>query len=158
MTDRWKPVSSGGVTVRHANPEDIDWLVGQLKNFSEFAGTKRRLFEDPIYAQTGIAQMIDNHLVLVSQEPGKLTGFIAGYIGPHPYNPSIEVLTEAFWWVDPDSRGTRAGGLLLSCFIEYGKDHADWIIMSLERNSPVKDESLLKRGFVLQEKSFLLET
>ena len=47
--------------------------------------------------------------------------------------------------------------MLLKKYIEFGKKVANWIIMTLEDASPVKDESLLKRGFKLKERSFFLE-
>lgn len=156
-SDRFAPVTSGGVTVRHAEERDIDWLVGQLRNFSLAAETKRQLFEDEAYARTSLSGMVRDHLVLVAEEPGRRMGFIAGLAAPHPYNPRIMVLSEAFWWVDPAARGTRAGAMLLSQYVAWGREHCDWITMTLERSSPVRDESLTRRGFVPQERSFLME-
>lgn len=76
---------------------------------------------------------------------------------PHVFNPQIKVLSECFWWVKPEYRGSRAGALLFKNYVEWGKANVDWVTMTLEAHSPVRPEALIKRGFRLQETTFLLE-
>lgn len=78
-------------------------------------------------------------------------------LGFHPYNPAIRVLTETFWWVTPNARGSRAGLMLLDAFTAYGERNADWIVFTLEHHSPVNERTLTKRGFHLHERSYLRE-
>lgn len=150
------------IRIRPAQAEDIPWLVGQLKVFSAFFGTKRPLFPDDEFAAKGLAMMMTNHLVLVAEmfhdelSAGPV-GFIAGYVTPHPFNPTIRTLTETFWWVAEEYRWSRAGLKLLNAFVDWGRDNADWIMFALEEKSPVKEEVLLKRGFRLQERNYLCE-
>lgn len=48
--------------------------------------------------------------------------------------------------------------MLLNEFVAFGHANADWIALSLiEGASPVKQSSLVKRGFHLHESSYLLE-
>jgi hypothetical protein len=144
--------------VRPASLDDIDWLLVQLQAFSVFQDTKRELFPTEAFAREALAGMIQNHLMLVADHPAVgPVGFISGYVLPHPYNPSIQMLSETFWWVAEEHRGTRAGLLLLEAFLAWGREHADWITFALEAKSPVSDDVLLKRGFKIQERSFLLE-
>lgn len=152
------PEKTMGVTVRPGGAQDLDWLVGELRAFSDFYGTKRKLFETEEYARTGLEKIINDHVLFVAQK-GDVgpVGFIAGLIVPHIFNPTITVLNEAFWWVKPEHRRSRAGYLLLREFVHFGEQNADWLLFTLETHSPVKDAALLKLGFKAQETSYLLE-
>ena len=146
------------VEIRPAQLSDIDWILSQLKEFADFYKTKTSLFGDSDYSREFITMLVTKHLFLVadSKEFG-LIGFISGTVEPHPYNPKILSLNECFWWVEEKHRGSKAGLLLLNEFIRIGKQHCDWIWMTLESDSPVKDATLVRRGFKEQERSFLLE-
>lgn len=136
---------------------DADWLLKQLQAFSDFYNTKTKIYH-PEFAVEFIGHMLENHIVLIAErESVGNVGFIAGAMSPHAFNPYINVLYETFWWVDPAYRGSRAGFMLLNEFTEIGKKSADWISFSLEIHSPVNDNVLLKRGFRLQERNFLME-
>jgi GNAT superfamily N-acetyltransferase len=160
------------IRVRHARKDDIPWLLEQLREFDQFFGAGRSLFpSDPLRAQHFLEALIFQHPFHIAEyvrrvgppdafHPGTAVepvGFIAGALGPHPYNPAIRQLTEMFWWVAPAYRGSRAGSLLLDAFLDEGKQRADWIVMTLEADSPVHDRILEKRGFKPKERSFLLE-
>lgn len=146
------------IEIRRATPEDVDWLIPQLRRFSSFFGSKKPLFGDEEYARAGLLTLIEQHLFLLAEreDVGRM-GFIAGYVLPHMFNPQIRLLAEAFWWVDEQYRGSRAGAQLLKAFMEWGEANVDWIQFSLEESSPVKEDAFLKRGFVLKERSFLKE-
>lgn len=143
--------------IKKAAPADLEWMLDQLKEFSRFYGTKISLFGDIDHAAQTVLNMIENHVCFVSWRGEIRTGFIAGYVCPHPYNPEIQLLTESFWWVDPEYRMSRAGLMLLDKFTEWGEDNCDWVIFTLEHHSPVKDDCLLRRGYRLSERSYLKE-
>lgn len=149
-----------GITVRPARESDLEWLLGQLKAFSRFFGTKTQLFEeeDTDYARATIGAMVRDHFVLIA-ERADLTplGFIAAWKTPHPFKPKLRVLSETFWWVSEEHRGSRAALVLLNAFVEYGRENCDWVCIALEAHSPVNEKCLHKRGFRLQERSYLLE-
>lgn len=145
------------IQVRPATTQDLDWLIGQLKDFAAFYASKRSLFGEESYVRAVITSMIERHLVLVAERGTELLGFIGGIVTPHFMNPDIQVLTETFWWVSPEHRRTRAGLMLLEAFVGYGKANAQWTQMTLEHESPVADRCLTKRGFQLKEHSYLLE-
>jgi hypothetical protein len=91
------------------------------------------------------------------EDPWIRTGFIAGFLYPHFFNPDIVTLSELFWWVPEEYRGTRSGLLLFKYFKEFGEERADQVIMTLEEETPVKPEFLTKKGFRVKEHSYLLE-
>lgn len=145
------------IAVRQALHSDTDWLVTQLKAFSRFADTKLQLFGDESHARLTIGGLIESQIVFVAEKGSTLLGFIAGYVVDHPFNPKIKTLSETFWWVAEEHRGSRAALLLFKAFTDWGKKNVDWICMALEAKSPVNDSALIKRGFRLQERSFLME-
>jgi hypothetical protein len=146
------------IRIREARASDTDWLVHQLRAFSQFAGTEHQLFTSADDVRDRLPALLSlGPCFLAIQGDGLPVGFVSGYVGAHPYNPNLVVLTETFWWVDPAWRGTRAGLLLLNAFLAFGEEHADWIIFTLEHHSPVNERTLTKRGFRLHELSYLKE-
>lgn len=147
------------ITVRRAQLTDSPWLLTQLKAFAQFFGSKHSLFptEDDQILDT-LHSMVESKVFFVAENGTNAVGFIAGMLSEHPYNPKITVLSELFWWVQPEYRGSSAGARLLRAFEDYGRANADWVVMTLETKSPVDPRSLEKRGFKHFESSFLLET
>lgn len=147
-----------GIVIRRADLGDLPELMVQLKKFSDFYNSKYPLFgDDSAYNVAILSTLITNQLFLVAEQDTKVLGFIAGLISPHMFNPSITTLTEIFWWVNEESRQSRAGAMLLKEFTDYGKKNCQWIIMTLEHNSPIKPESILNRGFRHKETAFVME-
>lgn len=146
------------IEVRRSSPDDITFIVSELRHFSNFFGTKIPLFpKDELLAELIIADMIRDHLFFTSFNDDVPSGFIAGWVSKHPFNPEIVTLTEAFWWVSERFRMTKAGSMLLDRFISWGRESVNWITMTLESESTVSSYPLLKRGFKLKETSFLME-
>lgn len=148
----------GDVGVRKADLTDMGWMLGQLKEFAKFFGTKKSIYRNDAFVQQIITTVIQHHIMLVAEKKNVgLVGLIGGYLIPHHFNPDIRVLSEAFWWVDEKYRGGRAALMLLNEFQKFGEKNADWISFTLEAHSPVNERALIKRGFHLHEKQYLLE-
>lgn len=147
------------IWIRAAIREDVPWLLEQLRAFSAFYGTTKPLFpDDPASAASILeAQLAGVNPFFVAVVRGDRAGFISGALLAHPYNAELCVLQELFWWVDPAFRGTTVGGRLFAAFEDYGRTHADWILMTLEAKSPIDPRSLERRGFALHERTYLLE-
>lgn len=143
--------------VRRGNLGDIPWIIEQLKEFQLFFGSKRSLYHSE-HSITRLESFMENGLVFVAEKEtiGRV-GFIVGAITPHLFNPTLKVLAELLWWVDPIHRKSRAGYLLLKEFIDWGKKNVDWMTFSLQENTPVKEETLKRFGFRLLERAFLIE-
>jgi hypothetical protein len=146
------------IKVRPATHEDFDWLLVQLRAFNTFFNSRHQLYGEEQYIVSAFTTLMKDHLVLIaeSDEHGQM-GFIAGLVSPHFFNPNIKSLNELFWWVDEKHRHSRAGLMLLNAYTEWGRKNAQWITMTLEHDSPVADRTLLKRGYLLKERNFLLE-
>jgi hypothetical protein len=145
------------VGIRRGESRDIDWLLEQLKAFSRTFGTSRDLYGTDASAREGITNLVVNHLVLLACRGEQRLGFVAGLIAPHMFNKEILVLTELFWWVSEEHRGSRAGLMLLDSFLDYGRGNCHWVTFSLQDQSPVNDRILLKRGFKMRECAYLQE-
>lgn len=145
------------MNVRQAKQEDIGWILEQFKYFSDFLGTKKKLYKGDDEQKEKINAIINDHVFLISHDDKHNTGLISGYMVGHPFNSEIKLLVENFWWVDSNYRNTRAGLLLLNRFLEIGKEYCDWIIFTLLAKSPISDAILLRKGFKRQENNYLLE-
>ncbi len=144
-------------TVRSAHAGDLDWLVGQLREFSVFFGSKLSVFPKEEIARDKLKELFSHPFYIAEKQGVGPVGFIAGYLTPHFFNPEIIVLQELFWWVAEDHRGSKAGKLLLDRFLLEGKEYAHWITMVLEEKSPVNPECLTRIGFRPSERGFLME-
>ena len=143
--------------IRPATPQDVDWLMSRLERLSLFGLTKKKLFDDSDYTRAGLLNLIDRHVVFLAERDGQVVGFIGGYFVLHPFNPTVKMLSELFWWVDEEHRGCGAGAKLALAFVDHGKAHADWTVFGLSSNTPVKEASILKMGFHLHERCYLME-
>ena len=142
--------------VRRATLDDLPWLLKELEQFSTFALTRRPLF-DPAVTPDVVRGLIERFVFFVAERGSELQGLACGMLGPHFLNPTIKVFSEVLWWVPESHRGGRAGLLLLEELTRYGREHADWVVMTLEALSPVNDNCLRKRGYLLRERSYVLE-
>lgn len=146
-----------GIGTRRAFKTDVDWLFQQCVHFAEFYGSKISLAGNPAYGKQFLTNLVENHYVLIGFKNNVHAGFIAGLVTPHHFNPDIKQLSELLWWVPEEFRNTGIGMMLFEQFLAYGKDNCDWVTFTLEHNSPIKDSFLLKRGFKMTEKAYLME-
>ena len=147
------------VEIRRATVDDIDWLLSELKEFAKFFGTGISFYGDEMYSRQALENVLNDHVAFIAQhtEHGPI-GFVVGLVTQHIFNPQVRVLTELFWWVTEKHRKSRAGLLLLEVFIKWGREHADLITIALEHQSPINENALIKRGFHLHERSYILTT
>ena len=145
------------ITVRPAVIEDMPWLLTELAAMDEFFGSARSLFPDVEQAERIVTLLIENHPFFVASDVNGPVGFIAGVLAPHFLNSDILQLTELFWWVTMEARGSRAAAVLFSALDEFGRKHAHWGVMALNDHTPIEPKSLEKRGYRFREASYLKE-
>ncbi len=142
--------------VRPGVPSDIPWLLTQLREFAAAYPAPLSLYGDDAYGASLVGTIIANQFLAVAEdESGQSVGFIAGAYGTHPYNPSLNICSELWWWVVPEQRGSRAGVLLLR-ELEHWADTLDApLCLTVETDSPVSDRFLAKHGFIPAERQFI---
>ena len=143
--------------VRRASPSDVDWIIPELRKFSEFYGTKKPLFGSEEYVRQALPFIIENHFCLVAEIKNKPVGLIMGFVQPHPFNPEIKVLAETIWWVEESHRHSKAAHLLFNAFVAWGKENCDWVTFGLTVKTRIHEATLLTKGFKLRERNYLLE-
>lgn len=140
-----------------ATHADIPWLAGQMRAFTSALNTKHSYIfptDEPLHRE--LQEMIDRHIVLVAWRYGKPVGAIGGISAPHPFNPGVSTLTERFWWVCPEHRGSKAGYLLLRAFMKIGERYHTTCV-SLENDSNVSDRMMQRFGLSQSERTFVRE-
>ncbi len=145
------------ITTRIANSYDLEWLFKECVSFSNTYPSKFSFVGNESYAKEFLRNIVENHLVIIALSDGVRAGFIAGMVQPHHFNPDIIMLTELLWWVPVEFRMTGSGGKLFLEFMKYGKENCNCITFTLEETTPITDQALIKRGFKLTEKAYLLE-
>jgi hypothetical protein len=146
------------MVIRRATLDDIDWLLIELKKFSDFYNSKYPpLGPNEQHNISVLSNLITNHVFFMAEVDGVRAGFIAGFIHQNLFNPAINQLTELFWWVSEEFRNSKVGMALLQHYVEEGKKNSHWIIMTLEDVSPVKHTTIIKQGFRVKETNFIIE-
>lgn len=145
------------IKIRRAVQLDVEWIFAECEAFAKFYGSKISLAGNPSYGKKFLADLVENHYVIIGLKDYEPAGFMAGMISGHHFNPDIVQLIEMLWWVPEKYRSTGVGMKLFEEFMAYGKANCDWIAFTLEENSPIKDTFLLKRGFRPTEKAYLME-
>lgn len=143
-------------TVRKAALSDINYILSQLKDFSEIFGSKYSLYDEES-APSILELMIKEHVFFVVERVGQVIGFMSGILTPHIYNPKITVVYTSFFWVEEAYRKSRAAYMLISEYVKYSKQICKWIFFSIETKTIIKDSSLKKFGFSVTGKNYLLE-
>jgi hypothetical protein len=146
------------IRVRPGTPEDIEWMLDQSELFSEFVGTKTSSFPGRAEGRAVLEAHMDQQPIFIADRNGLPVGFIVAVIHPDYWNRKLVVLSELMWWVQPEYRASRAAALLLLAFEACAERiGADRWVLTLEAHSPLNTDALEKRGYRLQERSYLQE-
>ena len=142
--------------VRKANVKDLNYCVEEGCKFLKTRWPNKKIDKANVYIK--LYYLIHSGILLVADDKGELKGMIGGLVTINIwYGDEIDA-TELFWWVPEEHRNSRAGVLLLKGFIGAAKEKkATTIVLSLLTKSPISDNALIKRGFKLEEKAFIME-
>ena len=147
--------------IRHAVSEDIPYLVEMGGRFYNDAGLKENGFDfRPEDLASFMKNLVSNEMLalFVSHDGNLLTGSIGGIVSPWFMDFRQRILTEQWWWVDPEHRGGDQAALLLDRFILWGKDKGASILTMVSIGSA--NEKAVKRyyrmkGFKYLESHFI---
>src|SRR3990172_250847 len=147
------------IEVRSVQPEDVEWVLSEIKKFSDFYGTKHPPMGDVQHIRNLIEEFSKNHVFIVAENKTVgLMGFIAAMFSPHLFNPKIKCFSCVVLWIAEPYRNSRGASILLKKFIEIGKAKADWTILGVSNKCPLKGSSLENLGLKQTEQMFLMET
>ena len=144
------------MAIRPATEADIPWLIEELKEFAKIIPDGIVKFPSDEYAADFLGGLVKDHVCLVESSR---KGFIAGAINRNPLNPEKVLLSELFWWVSPQYRRGTTGYRLLAAFIKKARslECVDYVTVSLERDSKVGDNTIIRLGFRPMERTFVME-
>jgi hypothetical protein len=150
------------VRVEFATLKDFPWILEQLEIQDEWYcdshGSKRRFFVDKEHMSWTLNSLLESGILLIARVGDERVGYIAGWVSPHPYNPEIKVATHASWWVSQDRRHTKAAIQLLLVFKSTAQAlGCDKIIISLAPETPIREESMMRWGFIPSDRCYVME-
>jgi len=145
--------------VRQADMNDIVWLYGAIERMD--AEHNYGFMGDHVYVIDKLKEFLEFHVVFIAEKTTmdsvEKQGFIMGWVGAHLFNQKMTILNEILWWVEPERRHSWAGATLLKKFVNWGKKNVDLITFGIQKGTPIREESLKRMGFELQERCFIME-
>ena len=141
--------------IKPAQPEDTPWIVEVAAKDMICNEVKRPELYDPDRLDPIVDKIVIEGTGLICWKDGERVGMVGGILVPHFILPTLKVLFEVVWYVESEHRQTRAPYLLMRGYKKLVDDKADEGIFTLLKDSPVKDASLEKLGFFLQEKHYI---
>lgn len=140
--------------IRAATESDRSWAINvTAKNILKTEIGRPDLFNLQ-QLHLVITKMIQEGTALIVLADGKRVGCVGGILTPHFLNPSKTLIFEVVWYVTPEFRGTRVPYLLMKSYRDLVYEKADEGIFTIVGDSSVKDQSMLKLGWKLQERHY----
>jgi GNAT superfamily N-acetyltransferase len=91
--------------IRNATAKDTTILVRMGRNFRGSTPYAKYISDNPGKATQLISQLIRNKTLIVLEEGEQIVGML-GYIVHSHFMSGDLVVTEVFWWVEPEHRGS----------------------------------------------------
>ena len=148
--------------IREMTIEDVPRVAEMAKDFHQYAIADKGLEFSPSdfvrYSTFLMESSIANILILEIEE--KVIGTIAGIISPWFMNFSQLILTELWWWVDPEHRKGKIAFELLDALTEWGKycgaTRMTMVSIGADREEIIK-RYYKRKGFIYMETHFVKE-
>lgn len=142
------------LTVEPLSMDDVDWFIETAAVNMLVEELKRpELIHLPTMYTLAFQGIMDK-THFVAKDNGVCVGALASLIIPNMFNPAITTLAEVFWYVLPEYRQSKAGGMLLAALEATGSLLAhDTTLSTLPSTGPVT-ERLEKYGWKMEEYGF----
>jgi predicted GNAT family N-acyltransferase len=107
--------------IRLANPFDLPELVRMVKAYQLVSPVECLQVSTAYdYVEQIITQILAGRgVIFVSEADQNLTGMLIAVKNTNVWDPSIKVMNELAYWVDPEHRGSTAGYRLLAAYQKY---------------------------------------
>jgi GNAT superfamily N-acetyltransferase len=140
--------------IRKATPQDIPSIVLLGEKFFNESGFNEFLEYDykTVIKLAARAVKQPNYAVFLAEDE-EVIGLAAGIVFPFFFNENHITGQDFMWWVEPTTRGQKAGLLLFKAMQKWGNENADsFMMMSLEEMNPEKVGKFYeKQGYKLIE-------
>ncbi len=143
------------IVVRAAKVEDDPALVRFGRRFYETLA-----YADIPYCEASAvrwaALMRQLGVLLIAMDGDTPVGMAGGMFAPCIFNDAYQVGSELIWWIDPDSRGSGAGGALLAALerAAYARGAARWSMVAIEATADRVGSLYLQAGYVPTERTY----
>ncbi len=148
--------------VRKATQQDDDAVIEVLKQFAEQQPLGKLQVEAEQYNDHHVRKVLNavrtGGLLLIAQDKEQIAGVFMAVVTPDIWVPSMRIMSELVWWVNPQHRDSSAGLRLLKEYTKIGeqmvnKGDISTFTMTLLENSP--KINLEKRGWTPIESNYV---
>lgn len=142
------------ITVEPLDMDDVDWFI-ETAAVNMLVDELRRpeLVHLPTMYTLAFQGIMDK-THFIAKCDGVCVGALASLLVPNMFNPSITTLAEVFWYVLPEYRQSKAGGMLLAALEATGSILANDITMSTLPSTGPVTERLKAYGWHMEEYGF----
>ena len=141
-------------TVRHATLDDLEAIMALAREFIMFAPHASVADVSSEELEQQARTCIENALVLVAEDEGKVVGMLVGVLTGLWFSPSTLMAAELAWWVTPSARNGSAGIRLVTAFQDWAREQGAKVVTmsSLDLDFDTRVSSVLERmGFKASE-------
>jgi len=107
--------------IRFADVWDTEEIIDMLKTYREHSPLHFHRLTDDTHARLILAHIFAGlGVVLVAEDDDRsLAGMLIAMKNPNIWDPTIMMMNELAYWVNPESRGSSAGYKLIKRYQEY---------------------------------------
>jgi GNAT superfamily N-acetyltransferase len=144
------------MTVRRATGEDRGAVLSMAWRFLEESQYRGLVTGSVAHLEKLIDVLLEGGVIFVAEEAADVVGMIAGVTQTHPITGEVTA-TEFAWWVEPEFRGSSAGGRLLKAFEGWARfQRASVIQMIAPAGAGELEQFYERRGYEEVETTFQL--
>lgn len=148
------------IVIRKAAKSDIPTLLQFGRDFLAQTAWAKVGIDDDSLSQTFTGLLSsDTGILLVAEQDGKIIGSAAAFSFPHYFNLNVVTAQEAFWWVEPEARGSSAGKGLFKGLEQWaqsiGANSLMMVSLPSVPGSEMVDAMYTRAGYEPAEHSFV---
>ena len=144
------------MTVRRATKSDRGAVLSMAWRFLEESHYRGLLEGNVEHLEKQIDVLLENGVIFVADDGADVVGMIAGISFTHPFSGQVTAVEYA-WWVEPEFRGSSAGGRLLKAFERWAAAQRATAIQMIAPAGAVELEGFYqRRGYEEVETTFQL--
>lgn len=141
--------------IRTATLADVPAIVELSSHFLLATPYGQVLPVEPEYLEHCASTVIEGTGVIFLADAGERpVGFLAAYLGRHPFTGQVYV-EELAWWMEPTARKGTAGPRMLWLLIEWARQSGAVVLKMVAPAGSDVGDFYLRHGFTHLESAFL---